>query len=827
MAQLSLFRLVGDSVVSSDFRCTDCRLSAGQQLQSNCMRGSGASSPTYMFVGYNPGAEDDSIGRPMTGHNGRIFWELLAEAGFMRDEVYVTNATKCASFGEDVRKSDWTSCRPHLVKEINDRKPEIIVAVGAKTVEWLTGRSGLDRLRRTRLGLSWDQTVPVYSIRQPLALAHVHGEERRAMRASMVQDLAFLKQQVRHQLHKQKWEDVCDYKIAETVEQIDEFLDEVEKQPLIACDLETITRDLDAPSLDHENGLIQSIGFSWKRGVARAIPMYSRGESSYCWWPDGVVEQKILPRLTRIFQNIPVFGQNFVQFDQKWIRRFCNVWRCRTDFDVQSAHYTTSEEGRHDLETIAMELLGVSPWKHEFDPRDTRRLCLYMCKDVDVTWQCREALEKKMGDPQRLLMSLILMPLANELMEMEWVGVHLDSDALNTLQDYLTRRIAEETSKFRSLSEVQAFEFSLGHELNLDSPDQVRVLFRDYLKLPQVSTTGGGEYSTDKEWQEAHKTNPFVSQMVDIRRLNKLKGTYVDGILARAKRGRIFTHFSSTRTTSGRLNSTDPNLQNLPRDDTAGKVLEDANAIKKIFSADEDHALLQGDFSQAELKVLASASGDQNLIGIFLRGEDVHTATAAKVCGKQMADVTKGERSNAKAVNFGIIYGMSKESLIEKFVAAGNSASQAEAFYYGHQKEFPDVWQWMNQQERIIRQSKQQVTPFGRTRRYGSIDEHAIRQAYNFPIQSQASDITEISLIRLASAFRVNRVNAQVLLTVHDSIIVQAHLDHFWTTADLMHNVMSTIHFDWMRVPMSVDLEAGFSWGTLKKLDLKNRTLKE
>lgn len=819
-----MFALAGDEIVQN-LRCTACSLSENPDLNTNCMNGVGSSTPTYLFVGVNPGVEDDKIGRPNKGKHGDLFLELLRDAGFSANDMRFTNATRCASFGVEVQKRQWQACKHHLQREIAKYKPEVVVAVGAKTVEWLTGQSGVGRLNRVRLSLEWDESIPVYSIRQPMALTHVYGDERRNLRSSMVSDLNWLKQQVRHGMHKRRWEDNCDYQTAKTIDDLERFFAEIEAQPVLSVDLETVKPDFSDGSLDHTTGKIQAIGFSWGKGIGRAIPIYARGTTSYLWWADGVVENYIIPRVQKILREKTIFGQNFIQFDQKWTRSHFGVELCKIDFDTQFAHYIINPEMPHDLESMAMELLGCPPWKKELSATDTVRTCTYLCKDVDNAWQVREVLEKRLEPHQKWLLTQLMIPLAYELMEMEYRGIRIDDVAMQKLDDQLVRKISEAEATFRSFEQVRAFELAHGCRLNTESSDQLRVLFKDYFRLAQVSTTDSGEYSTDKEWQEHHKDHPAVAALTNSRRLAKLKGTYVDGMRQRLRNQRAHTSFLAHRTATGRLASRDPNLQNIPRDDTAGKVLDDGKDIKKIFVPDDGYVLLQGDLSQAELRVLASVSKDPNLIQIYLDKLDAHRATAAKVFGKSLDMVTKAERTLAKAINFGVIYGKTKETLIQDFLVAGSTQREAEEFYTGHQQTFPYVWAWMAEQERIIRAMRKQVTFFGRTRHYQYVDEAAIRQAYNFPIQSLASDITEIGIIRFAHELRVRNLDACILLTVHDSIIVQCRIDLMWEVAQLLYDTMTGVQWPWMRVPMDVDIEAGFSWGAMKGIDIVNKTL--
>lgn len=818
MAQFTLFQEQGDRIVTG-LRCSKCALASNPALQTNCMQGEGPVGAKYMFVGGSPGAEDDGIGKPMSGSYGRQLWSLLAECGFRRDEVYLSNAVKCASHGTKVTKQHWDKCKEHLLREIERVRPEVIIAVGTDAAAWLTGQSGVHRLRRTRLSLGWDRDTPVYTMRQPTSLTKVYDQDRVRMRASMVQDLGWLRQQVRNGQHHKKWEELCDYQTARTHEDIERFFAELEQQDGLSVDLET-------SDLIHTQGDILAIGFSWAKGVSRAIPLHARGVRSYFWWEDGYVENYIVPRLKSLLERKTVFGQNFLQFDQKWIREKLGVVRCNIDFDCQLGDYILDEEGRHDLETLSQKWLGLPPWKSEFSFTDTEQLCTYMCKDTDTAWQIRKTIEPMLDEQQTWLLQNLLIPLGHELMEMEWLGVRVDESALVELDKYLTREIASALADFRQFSEVAAFEFQQGAAINLNSTKQVGPLFRDYFKLAAVGKTKGGSYSTDAEWQEQHKDHVAVQALQKYRRLDKLHGTYCTGLLKKSRNGRIHTSFKETGPVTGRLASKDPNLQNIPRDDTAGKVLEDPKAIKKVFAADPGYVIIQGDLSQAELRVLASVSGDKNLIDIYQRGEDAHTSTAAKVHGVSLDQVTKAQRSSAKAINFGVIYGKHRSTLIADFLAAGNTEDEAVAFYDGHQRTFPDVWRWMNEQERTIRSTMKQRTHFGRTRHYQEIDDRAIRQAYNFPIQSLASDITLLGIVALGRRIRELGLAANIILTVHDSIIVQAHESCFWETALLVKDTMEGIRYPWMKVPMVADIEAGYSWGTLKEIDPKKRCLK-
>jgi DNA polymerase-1 len=347
-----------------------------------------------------------------------------------------------------------------------------------------------------------------------------------------------------------------------------------------------------------------------------------------------------------------------------------------------------------------------------------------------------------------------------------------------------------------------------------------------YLKLPCIKRTNSQDYSTDKEVLAAYADVPAIQAVSQLRGLHKAFGTYCEGMKAHIRKdGRIHTSYRIHRTVTGRPASADPNLSNIPRDDTAGKVLEDGKAVKNVFAASDGCCLLQADYSQIELRVLAALSGDANLREIYLNDQDAHTATAAKVFGVSEDSVTKAQRSMAKCVNFGVVYGLGLESLLEKFKAAGNTEDEGRHFYESHKHTFPGVWKFMDEQEYIIRTCKYQETPFGRRRRYAEIDNRAVRQAYNFMIQSTASEFAHIALIRINAALRQWGMRAALVLTVYDSLIFDTPFDEFWETAELVKHIMETLEYSWLTVPIKVDLEAGLTWGSLKKVRLDTREL--
>jgi len=823
MPQISLLPVVNGQI-RHDMQCVACDLSQNPNLHTNRMSGVGSENPVFFFVGHAPGAEDDFNGKPMTGKNGRLLHDLLRHAGIPYSKCYFTNTLKCALYGQKPKEMFFKHCRDWLIDEINERKPIVIISAGAQAMKWLTGQSGVSKLRRRGLpcALPIHKDALVFPIRQPAALFHTEGYEYQQLFDEMVSDLVWIRQQVEHGIVHRAGDIETDYDMARTEDDADRILTELESADLLACDLETGTEDFEKALFPYSNCHIISVGFSTRVGHARAIPLYARGISSPFHWREGFVEKTINPRLKAIFEQKQVFGHNFLSFDQKWIRKEFGIDYCNIDFDTILAHYILNEErGTHALELLALLYTTMAPWKSTFTLSDTEQMCQYLCRDVDATFRLRSIFEPQLNDLQKWLLKNILMPVSNVLMEVEYEGVGVSKDNLYSLRDHLTEKIQAARDELQKSKPVQEFQIDKNVKFNPASPHHVRELLTDYCIVQLVKRTDSGEYSVDKEVLE-DLSGEFLEAdcTLKIRKLEKLKSTYCDGLIKVVDdAGRVHTSYSPYGTVSGRLASSNPNLMNLPRADTVGEVLEDGSIIKSVFAARPGYLFLQADYSQVELRVLACLSGDAALTEIYQKGLDAHTATAARVYGIPLDEVTKTQRTNSKTVNFGIVYGMSYASLLEKFLDAGNTEEQAENFYKAHQRTFRGVWKYMREQEQIARRQRFQETPFGRRRRYEDITSAEVRMAYNFPIQSTASDLTLLSIIRCHQILKKFNIDARIVLTVHDSIVFEIAASQFLTAARIIKLVMEGVKFDWLTVPIVVDLEYGPNWGKLENLE--------
>lgn len=851
--------MVGDQAVIR--KCSACELANRPDLHTNCMQGIGPTNVDLMFIGKAPADEDDRIGRPMTGKNGVLFQELLEEAGFSLNEIFIDNCLKCAP-GETKLKNKYVdACSGHLKQTLERVKPKAIVSVGAEALSWLTGYSGVKKYRKRGIPCKFDHDILVYSIGQPAQLFHAkNNSEKKKIRQELMEDLYWLKSKSRAGTLTRSGDMVTDHKMVTSIPEFYEVMAELRQFHTLSADIETADVSFTRGRLwPDKNGVISCIGFSGRPGHARSIPLYALGITTMHYWTDEDLNEHILPELKKfLFEEGKVFfGQNFIQFDQKWIKyefgRDVDSGLI-IDFDTMLGGYLLDEEGSNSLEELTVMYTSMPPWKKTQSYKDIVKQCKYNCIDVDATYRVRMAIESELKKLPKLkaLMGSLMVPLAQEFYRMESRGIYIDPQAIDGLAKELNDKIESEIANIRSMPEVQRFELVENCTINVGSPDHVALVMEHYLKLPRYKKTGGGAYSTDNEVLTHYQDDPFVAGILQTRGLLKFKGTYCDGMREHIDgTGAIHTSYHATGTVTGRPTSTNPNLANIPREGTADKVLEDGKSIKRMFRARPGYCLLQADYSQIELRVLAMYSGCPVLVQAYRDGKDLHALTAATAHGIPVEQVVEDMRDGAKKINFGIIYGKYVDTLAEELfdIAVANyrkkgkdldklhdevfiqrlknkCTQEAKLFYDTHKKMHPMVWQYMTRQEETIKAWGFQETFSGRRRHYEEMSNHANRQAYNAPIQSYASDLTEMSMVTCGRIFREYKYDAHLLLTVYDSMIVEVNIDQFWEVADIIKMVMEGHKADHINVPLVAEFKAGPNWGDLRKVDIAKRTIK-
>ena len=445
-------------------------------------------------------------------------------------------------------------------------------------------------------------------------------------------------------------------------------------------------------------------------------------------------------------------------------------------FDTMIAHYLLQPELRHGMdylaeiylkyETIRIEELIGPRGKGQKNMRDLSPASVYKyaCEDADVTLKLKNLLEAELVKADaKALFEEIEMPLVPVLAYMERNGVRIDTEALKETSRHFTARMNQIEEEVHRLA---------GMDFNIASPKQVGEVLFDRLKIVEkAKKTKTGQYVTSEEVLESLRgKHEIVGKILEHRGLKKLLGTYIDALpqLINPQTGHIHTSFNQTVTATGRLSSSNPNLQNIPIRN------EDGKEIRKAFIPDEGCEFFSADYSQIELRIMAHLSGDPHMIEAFQKGQDIHAATAAKIYKESLEEVTREQRSKAKTANFGIIYGISVFGLAERLNV---DRREAKALIDGYFENYPHVKEYMDESIRVARERGYIETIFKRRRYLPDISSHnavvrgyAERNAINAPIQGSAADIIKVAMIRIYRRFREEGLQSKMILQVHDEL---------------------------------------------------------
>lgn len=485
-------------------------------------------------------------------------------------------------------------------------------------------------------------------------------------------------------------------------------------------------------------------------------------------------------------------------------------------FDTMLAHYIINPDARHNMDVLAENYLNYSPISIEsligkkgagqgsMGDVDIRRLSEYSAEDADITFQLAQIfkpiLKEKGGE--RVFYD-VEMPLVSVLAEMELTGVKIDTDNLREQSKDIEREIKSIENKITDLA---------GEHFNIASPRQLGEILFEKLKVggTKPKKTKTGQYATGEDvLQSLAKEHPIIPLILEYRQMTKLKNTYIDTLpqMIHPRTGRIHTSFNQAVAATGRLSSNNPNLQNIPIRTERGRK------IREAFIAEKGFKILSADYSQIELRIIAAMSGDDAMIQAFRNGEDIHAATAAKVFGVPMEKVTKEMRSNAKTVNFGIIYGVSAFGLSQQSTLSRSEASEVIKAYF---KTYPGIKDYMDNQVKKARETGYVETILGRRRYLPDIDSRnqvvrgqAERIAINAPIQGSAADIIKLAMIDIHHFLTKNSFKTRMLLQVHDELVFEIHDDQL----DLRDEIKKRMENAWQfAVPLVVDIGIGSNW---------------
>ena len=578
------------------------------------------------------------------------------------------------------------------------------------------------------------------------------------------------------------------------------FLQNLTKQKTVCFDTETT-------GLNPITAELVGIAFSWEVGKGFYLP-----------FPEDKDEAQELIELVRPFfedESIQKIGQN-LKYDIKVLSKY-NISVKGKLFDTMIAHYLINPDMRHNMDVLAETYLNYTPvsiteligkkGKNQLSMREVPldKITEYAVEDADITLQLKEHFEKELSEANtQKLFDEIEIPLVPVLAAMELEGINLDVDFLESLTSDLDEDIKNLTSKIFKAA---------GEEFNIASPKQLGVILFEKMKLVEKpKKTKTGQYSTAEDvLSYLAKDHEIIQNILEYRGLAKLKSTYVDTLPKQVEpnTGRVHTEYMQAVAATGRLSSNNPNLQNIPIRTERGRQVR-----KAFVPRNEDYILLAADYSQIELRIIAALSEEENMIEAFKNGEDIHASTAAKVFDVPLNEVTKEQRSNAKTVNFGIIYGVSAFGLSNQTDLSRSEAKELIETYYDT---YPKLKNYMSAQVNFARENGYVQTVLGRRRYLNSINASnaivrgaAERNAVNAPIQGSAADIIKIAMINLHQKFEERNYKSKMLLQVHDELVFDIYKPELEDLQTLIKSEMENAFQ--ISVKLEVDLGLGDNW---------------
>ena len=565
--------------------------------------------------------------------------------------------------------------------------------------------------------------------------------------------------------------------------------------------------DTETTDINPITAQLVGIAFSWEAGKGFYLP-----------FPENKNEaQELIEQLRPFFENenIQKIGQN-LKYDIKVLAKY-NVQVKGKLFDTMLAHYLINPDMRHNMDVLAETYLNYTPiaieeligkkGKNQLSMREValEKQTEYAVEDADITLQLKEHFEKELGEANtQKLFDDIEIPLLRVLAAMELEGINLNEDFLKSLSKELENDIkALETNIYTEA----------GEEFNIASPKQLGDILFEKLKLvDKPKKTKTGQYATSEDiLSYLAKDHAIIQHILDFRGLSKLKSTYVDALPTQVEpsTGRVHTDYMQTVAATGRLSSNNPNLQNIPIRTERGRQVR-----KAFIPRNEDYILLAADYSQIELRIIAALSNEETMIEAFKKGEDIHASTASKVFNVPISEVTREQRSNAKTVNFGIIYGVSAFGLSNQTNLSRSESKELIDTYYAT---YPKLRSFISEQIDFARDNGYVQTVLGRRRYLNDINSRnavvrgaAERNAVNAPIQGSAADIIKLAMIKIHDKIEAGNFKTKMLLQVHDELVFDVYKPELDTIKTLVKTEMENAYK--LEVPLVVDLGIGNDW---------------
>lgn len=590
------------------------------------------------------------------------------------------------------------------------------------------------------------------------------------------------------------------YELVDTIEKMNELVSKLKTQSSISFDTETT-------GIDANEAELVGLSFSFEPHTGYYIPVPSDKEKA----------REILEIFRPILEDesIEMVGQN-IKYDMLMMK-WCGIELKGKLFDTMIAHYLCEPDQRHKLDYMAEAYLNykmipiealIGKGVNQLSMRDIsiERVAPYAAEDADITLQMKPILIPliKQIDVEKVFYD-IEMPLVRALIDMEYEGVRINGKLLNEYSLVLQDQILGKESEIYKKA---------GSGFNIGSPKQVGEILFDRMKIPyRWKKTASGQYSTDEDkLQELALEYEFVSDIMDHRKLSKLKSTYVDALplMLNPKTGRIHTNFNQARAATGRLSSENPNLQNIPIRDEAGRYIR-----KAFIPRDENHVLISADYSQIELRLIADIANEGAMLEAFSANLDIHTSTAAKVYGVDIDKVTPDQRRNAKTVNFSIIYGAGATNLSQQLKIKRSEAKELIDQYF---MQYKDLKAYMDNTVEFARTNGYVMTLLGRRRYLRDIDSrnslarsNSERVAINMPIQGSAADMIKIAMINIHRELLAGKFQTKMILQVHDELVFDAPKEELESVSKIiLHEMKHAIPS--LKVPIEVGIGHGDNW---------------
>ena len=799
-----------------------------------------------LFVGEAPGATEAQQGTPFVGRSGQLLREALRETGLDQFVIGITNAVLCHP--TDERGNNRTPlrieiecCRRRLIDEILTTRPKVVVILGNVALRSLLRKNGINKFRGTDV---WLQEPGCYVVCTLHPASILYNPDQKPL---WIRELS----RVRNLLVRKRQE--VEYRVIRSLEEFSELLRVLQESSSFAFDIET--NNILSPFDDR--GEVTAISFSTAPGKAFCVPLYYRPpkytkeeiasllevhkeelkrsgvrptkrlldayrlELLHTRREETILKEEdlqvVVGELRKLFadREKTIIAHNG-KFDIQWLWKKLNI-PARVDFDTAVAHFILDENVEHGLKFLAMVYTDMGEYASKFLSEDYPFLAAseeefftYSCADADATYRLYEIFRSRLEEEGLMEVFQMVMGFQHVAAMLEYGGVTIDVVALRDLKERMRKELEAIAEEIRSRREIKRWEEIRKETFSPLSVHHVSDLFFNCLGLTPLKKTKKGKNSVDRATIEHLAGQHELAELIlRYRRTHKILSSFLEKFEEYIMPdGKIHARFNVIGTKTGRLSSSEPNMQNIPE--------HCSQEIKRlIIPSYEDGYIVNFDYSQIELRVMASLAEDETMIQAFREGLDIHTRTAQLIFGKE--EVSKEERSFAKKINFGIIYGMSAVGLAEQL---GISIEEAQKFIDRYFQTYPGVARYIRRQKKLIRTHGYVESPLGRRRRIpkvfsgdSAIVGEAEREAINAPIQSAASDLTQISLCQIFRELRRSRLRARPILTVHDSIVLECHRDDLHEVVRLVKHIMENPPVDFMRVPIEVEVEYGKNYG--------------